>query len=280
MKRKIRKLERKAADFAFAFGIVLCIVFLLPPFTSKAAETDKPVLPPHLVQSVSDADIYEGMLALGMLECPVLTDNDAAEAYEIVKECVVKVKMEKAYGSGIVWEMTPEWVVIATNKHVLEYWDAYNSYIHFPQGYYAEAEILGVSEEYDVGFLCVDAQEIGYDALQQLRYAARDMQVYERLKQGDEIFYVGAKEGDTEGFFLGSVGDLRRYIEEFGNDMIYGYGYARTGMSGGGTFDAKGNLVGMISGGTMWNETASVPLSHIEEAYEEFSLSLVDRMLN
>ena len=57
--------------------------------------------------------------------------------------------------------------------------------------------------------------------------------------------------------------------EEFGAYMIYGYGYARAGMSGGGTFDAKGNFVGMISGGTAESETASVPLICIEEAYAE-----------
>ena len=70
-------------------------------------------------------------------------------------------------------------------------------------------------------------------------------------------------------FFKGSIGDMWRYIEEFGAYMIYGYGYARAGMSGGGTFDAKGNFVGMISGGTAESETASVPLICIEEAYAE-----------
>lgn len=263
MKRKIGK------TVTFVSVMLVCTAFLLTPFTVRAAEVDGTRLPPHLVQSVTDADIYEGMLALGMLECPVLPDGNAAEAYEIVKECVVKVNMGNAYGSGVIWDMTPEQVIIATNKHVLEYWNVSNSYIHFLQGYYEKAEVLGVSDKYDVGFLAVSTQEIGYDALRQLKYAARDKQEYEQLKPEDEIFYVGAQEGDTEGFFLGSIGDMHRYLAEFESDMIYGYGYARTGMSGGGTFDAKGNLIGMISGGTAMSETASVPLTSIEEAYEE-----------
>lgn len=263
--------------------VVFCVVAFMRPTTiwaSETAETDIEVsdsaepdsqiqYPPHLIQSVTDADMYEGMLALGMLECPVLAKENAKEAYEIVKECVVRVNMGNAYGSGVIWEMTPEQVIIVTNKHVLDYWDERVSYIHFPQGYYAEAELLGVSDEYDVGFLAVDAQEFGYEALEQLKYVAKDMEEYEQLSPDDTIFYVGAQEGDTEGFFVGSIGDMWRYIAEFEDYMIYGYGYARAGMSGGGTFDAKGNFIGMISGGTAASETASVPLVSIEKAYAE-----------
>lgn len=239
---------------------------LLPMLPVQASEDQTK---PHLIQTVTDKDIYEGMLALGMLECPVLLKDNAEEAYEIVKDCVVRVNMGNAYGSGVIWGMTPETVIIVSNRHVLDYWDEKNSYIHFPQGYYTEAELLGISDKYDVGFLKVDVEELGYEALEQIKYASRDIEEYEQLKPEDEIFYVGAQEGDTEGFFKGSIGDMWRYIEEFGAYMIYGYGYARAGMSGGGTFDAKGNFVGMISGGTAESETASVPLICIEEAYAE-----------
>ena len=53
--------------------------------------------------------------------------------------------------------------------------------------------------------------------------------------------------------------------------MLYGHGYARTGMSGGGIFDGYGNLIGMITGGTLRNEIAGVPLNDIVEAYEEIA---------
>lgn len=252
----------------------ICIIFsvFLSPVPIQAAEQETP---PHLIQTVTDKDIYEGMLALGMSECSVLSEENAEEAYEIVKDCVVKVNMGNAYGSGVIWQMTSDEVIIATNRHVLDYWDEKVSYIHFPQGYYAKAELLGVSDEYDVGFLAVDVEELGYEALDQLRYVSRNMEEYEQLMPDDAIFYVGAQEGDTAGFFLGSVGDMWRYIEEFEAYMIYGYGYARAGMSGGGTFDAKGNFVGMISGGTAESETASVPLISIEAAYAEICHKLL-----
>ena len=155
---------------------------LLPMLPVQASEDQTK---PHLIQTVTDKDIYEGMLALGMLECPVLLKDNAEEAYEIVKDCVVRVNMGNAYGSGVIWGMTPETVIIVSNRHVLDYWDEKNSYIHFPQGYYTEAELLGISDKYDVGFLKVDVEELGYEALEQIKYSSRDIEEYEQLKPED-----------------------------------------------------------------------------------------------
>ena len=44
---------------------------------------------------------------------------------------------------------------------------------------------------------------------------------------------------------------------------------ARAGMSGGGIFDGYGNLIGMVTGGTLQNEIAGVPLTDLMEVYEE-----------
>ncbi|MDD6811352.1 MAG: serine protease [Lachnospiraceae bacterium] len=264
-----RRKRKPSYTVSAILASILLSVFLFP-CQAIAKET----YPPHLIQTVSDRDIYEGMLALELLKCPVLPEKNCEEAFEIVKNCVVRIQMGNAYGSGVIWEMTPENIVIATNKHVLEYWDEKVSYVHFPQGYFAQAEIFGVSSQYDVGFLKISNDEFTYRELEGLRYVCSDISAYENLQEGDAVFYVGAQEGETEGFFLGSIGDTKRYIEEFDEDMLYGYGYARAGMSGGGTFDARGNFIGMISGGTADSETASVPLGAILEAYEEIGKEL------
>ena len=53
--------------------------------------------------------------------------------------------------------------------------------------------------------------------------------------------------------------------------MVYGRCYAKAGMSGGGTFDAEGRLIGMTTAGTIEDEFASVPVRHIMAAYEEIT---------
>lgn len=259
---------------AITFPIISFILAIIMVSSTVHAKESQP---PHLIQTVSERDIFEGMLALGFLESPVLNENDCEKAYENVKTCVVRINMKNAHGSGVIWEITPENIIIVTNKHVLEYWDEQVSNVHFSQGYYARAEILAMSEEYDIGFLTVDNGELDYIQMEQLRYAHWDMEAYQELQEGDDIFCVGAKkeraaddefaEESSEIYTQGSIGDMWQYIDEFGEYMIYGYGYGVPGMSGGGTFDAKGNLIGMISGGTADGEIASVPLTLIIEEY-------------
>lgn len=249
--------------------IMIWIVFIIAaPLPVSAKEGQKQ----HLIQTVTEKDIFEGMLALGFLECEVLEMNDCEAAYENVKECVVQIRMESAYGSGIILEMTPERIIIVTNKHVLEYWEDEISYVQFPQGYFTGAKMLAVSEEYDIGFLEVSCTEFDYQELEQIRYVHYDEELYQTLQSGDEMFCAGAEDvvsaETTADFYQGSIADTWRYIEEFEEYMLYGYGYAREGMSGGGSFDARGNFIGIISGATMSGETASVPLPLIIEAYE------------
>lgn len=267
LRRKLLAILIPIISFIIAANMAVC-----PVYGSESRM-------PHLIQTVSERDIFEGMLALGFLESPVLDEADCDRAYENVHDCIVRISMGRAYGSGIIWKITSDNVIIATNKHVLEYWDEQISNVRFSQGYYASAEILGVSEEYDVGFLKVDNKELDYTQLEQLRYVHYDMDSYSNMREGDEIFCVGTKgiysaddEDDIlrgEIYFKGSIGSMWQYIDEFGEYMIYGYGYGTPGVSGGGTFDARGNLIGMISGGTEIGETASVPLTVIIEAYDK-----------
>lgn len=259
--------KKRLNKCALCLSVGLLILFL--PFHVRAADTQAP----HLIQTVTEQDIFEGQLALGFLESPVLEAGDCGMAYENVRNCIVRIHMGNAYGSGVVFQITPEKIVIVTNKHVLLYWEEAVSYVQFPQGYFTQAQILGMSEEHDIGFLTVDNQEFDYSELEQLRYVHWDLDSYQAMQAGDAIFCAGAgdeMEADgTDSFYQGSVGDMNYYIEDFGEYMIYGYGYAREGMSGGGTFDSYGNFIGMISGATMSGETASVPLPAIMEAYEE-----------
>ena len=253
--------------FSAMIGFIAFLVFTVfaVPISVRAEE-----LPPHLIQTVTEQDIFEGMLALGYLETPVLKTDDCGKAYENVKNCVVRIQMGSAHGSGIVWEMSPEKVVIATNRHVLEYWRKENSYVHFPQGFDVDAQILGISKLFDVGFVSVDCGLFSYEELQKIRYACVDTEVYDELRQQDVMFMVDSGSGaDEMRHYEGIVEDSYQYIEDFDAYMLYGHGFARAGMSGGGTFDGRGFLIGMTTGGTLQNETASVPLPDIIAAYEE-----------
>lgn len=247
--------------------MILALCMLCTPRTVQAKENS---LPPHLIQAVNDQDIYEGLVALGLLECETLDEESLSQAYEMVKDCVVRVNMGNAYGSGVIWQFTYDSVIIATNEHVLEYWDDTLGFIHFSKGYFVNARVIGVSDVYDVGFLAVDREEFGYASLEALRHVSADEVIYEELSAGDAMFSVGAGRaiGDLE-YYEGTVEDKSKYIEDFNNEMLYGNSYARAGMSGGGVFDGYGHFIGMLTGGTQRNEIAAVPLPSVMKAWEE-----------
>lgn len=245
------------------------VVFFAAAFTASLSVCAEE-LPPHLIQTVTEQDIYEGLLALGYLITPVSENADCATAYDNVKDCVVSIRMGNANGSGIIWELTPDRIVIVTNKHVLEYWKEENGYIHFPQGYDVDAQVLGTSEQFDVGFIAVSGRQFTYEELQTIRSARVDREAYDSLEQGVEMFlvYAGFAEEERQ-YYEGTVEDPYRYIEELDADMLYGYCFAKAGMSGGGTFDGRGFLIGMTTAGTQQNEVVSVPVRHIDLAYQE-----------
>lgn len=251
------------------YVIIFALYLFCIPQPVQAKETS---LPPHLIQAVNDQDIYEGLVALGFLECETLEEEDLPRAYEIVKDCVVRVNMGNAYGSGVIWQFTNDSVIIATNEHVLEYWDDMLGFIYFSKGYFVNARVLGISDVYDVGFLVVDREELGYEALESLCHVNKDETAFENLSAGDDMFCVGAGReiGDVE-YHEGTIEDKMIYIDDFNNKMLYGNSYARAGMSGGGVFDGYGHFIGMLTGGTLRNEIAAVPLPFVVDAWEEVS---------
>lgn len=258
------RLSRK--EFVITIVILISCAVFIPTGQVQAKESS---LPPHLIQTVNGQDIYEGMLALGMFTCPLLEEADAAEAYENVKNSVVRLDMGTAYGSGVIFHMTSDSVIIATNRHVLEYWDEDSGVIWFPQGYFVDAAVLGSASMSDVGFLRVDISELGFDALTTLRSVCSD-EAFESGEEQIKGFCVGADRREQEMVFYEAVLEKEeRYIELFQGDMLYGHGFGKEGMSGGGIFDCHGRLLGLLAGGTYQNEIAGVSVARVMEAYRE-----------
>lgn len=247
--------------------ITLLLFVLFPAADVQAKELS---LPPHLIQTVTSRDLYEGAAALKLLHCPILEEEDLAAARENVENCVVRVIMGKAYGSGVIYELTADALIIATNRHVLQYWDDDEGIVWFPQGYFVSARLLGSVESSDVGFLQVESSEFSVETLLAFRSVFSDEEGGADPERGTAVFYVGADREVGEMLYQEAVVEEPvRYIEDFDAYMLYGRGFAKEGMSGGGIFDGYGYLVGLLAGGTDQNEIAGVPAKDVRLAYQE-----------
>ena len=188
----------------------------------------------------------------------------------IAKKSVVKVLMREHAGSGLIWRMDSGRLIIASSRHLLME-DVYASVI-FCDGTQTQARILGYSQQYDVGFLCIETKELSESTLRKINAvvpflddiegSVQVRSVFLSERAGADIIQLGVNLG--EGGLMFSKGYIMAadFSPVFNCFMIQTKCYARAGMSGGGMFDESGQLIGMISGGDV-SETSSSKESEV-----------------
>lgn len=188
-------------------------------------------------------------------------------AYEKAKASIVQINMGKYYGSGIIWDLWDENIIIVSNTHLLQ--NGQSGMVTFCSGASVEGNVMGISDCLDIGFMEVPLSSLEREDWLSLRFADKAEENYQLLLPGDEIFVIGSATGTGQDYYEGTIGNVSYYFPEFDTNMIYGYCEAVPGMSGGGTFDKEGHFIGMLTAGTENGEIASLPLESMLEEYEK-----------
>lgn len=233
--------------------------------TVYAAETEEEQLPP-LIQATTLESDYKAMTGLGLAFTSLSPREDLQQAFENVLCSCVRIRVEGHYGSGSIYKMTENEIIIVSNGHVLQYWNE-DSYVTFFNGTVMGGALLGVSGEADVGFISVSTADFTYEELlcyRNVREAAK------LLLEGEGIFFADmATDWRTPVCVSGEIISPLIYLEDFQSEMLYGKGEAVPGMSGSGVFDGYGCYLGMVTGGTLQGEIAAVPAETIAQEYEK-----------
>lgn len=240
--------------------------FFLPVGQAWAARGREEALPP-LIQGTRLEDDYRAVASLGLASTPLLAEENPRQAFRNVFPSCVRIQASGHYGSGSIFQIGEDEVIIATNRHVLQYWEE-DSYITFYNGSRGFARFLGSSQEADVGFLCVPVGSLPYEELLSFRNVrpARG----KAMEEGDGFFMVDmATRADEPVKREGEILSPQVYLEDFKGEMLLGKGEALPGMSGSGVFDGRGNYLGMVTGGTVYGEIAAVPAETIREEYKK-----------
>lgn len=217
---------------------------------------------PPLIQTTTLESDYKAITGLSLAFTPLAPKEDLQQAYENILCSCVRIQVEGHYGSGSIYKMLENEIIIVTNRHVLQYWNE-DSYVTFFDGAAMGGVLLGTSEEADVGFISVPAAAFTYEELLDYRNVRID-----EGKAGSKIFFVDmASDWKSPARIEGEVIEPLIYLEDFQREMLYGKGEAFPGMSGSGVFDGYGHYLGMLTGGTLQGEIAAVPAKTI---YDEF----------
>lgn len=227
----------------------------------------------------------------GMAEISCIYGNfrafDAADfknqlVYQMVRRSVVKVAVSDAAGSGIIWEINDDNIIIVSNRHLLMKNVA--AEVTFCSSETINARIMGYSQQYDVGFLYIATADIPQKLLKEiyetvpLQYNVErdeDRASFIAEHAGDEVLQIGAdlENGDMP-FFMGTIKGIS-FLPLFNTQVLETACYAKAGMSGGGVFDSFGRFLGMISGGEVPEDaekkeseiTYSLPAWLVENEY-------------
>lgn len=231
-----------------------------------------------LIQTTSFTEEYIDAVKLGAFTIPECQSKDSEILYEEASKCVVRIEMGQYAGSGLIWRMEEEGMVIAANKHLL--CEAAYGRVTFVNGMALRAEILGYSQEYDLGFLWIERGELTWEMLRDC-YEIRPMEEVTEEIEKQNIMQIASSQQAAQDRYEG-VAIGMTYVSEFQSEMLQTKCYAKAGMSGGGVFDEQGYLLGMIAGGEVAKEasireaeiTYSIPAEQIEPEYQRIRESM------
>lgn len=154
-------------------------------------------------------------------------------------------------GSCIVLSAQENRLLLATASHV-----AFNAGSVLINGTGAEVKEYWKSDTYDLVYIWVETKETLL-----LEEAELSEDAFLELQEGDQISVQGVVAGEAV-LRQGKVRSCFVYMEDFGYHMLWGdVEGVQGGMSGGGVFDSKGRLVGMLCGGDGDREIAVLPVS-------------------
>lgn len=225
---------------------------------------------PHLIQTTSLEEDYKAAARLELLATRRAAGKEAKEAFSNVICSCVRIQVKGHYGSGSIYKMLENEIIIVTNRHVLQYWNE-DSYVTFFNGRCVGGTLLGTSKEVDLGFIRIPTGNFTYEELLAFRNIRMVWETENKNESENEnkIFAVDmASKWNDPVMMEGELISSSAYLEDFGTEMLYAKGGAVPGMSGTGVFDRYGNYLGMLTGATLQNDLAAVPAGTIYEEFE------------
>ncbi|MDD3367320.1 MAG: serine protease [Lachnospiraceae bacterium] len=200
------------------------------------------------------------------------TSSDSFEnTVDSVRPAIVRVEGNDIYGSGIILSMEENKIWIATTMHFLEV--CQEPLVTFWDGVEANGTMEYESNEYDLGIISVPIEEIGVEGTAAYLCAKMDPEAYARAETGDSMFLLGSAENPAEDFYTGTIENTWCTVPDFPEIMLLSNCEAVPGMSGCGTFDEDGNLIGMLVGGNQAGEAVSLPLIDLQEVLAQILTS-------
>lgn len=216
--------------------------------------------------------------------------EDPKLAREYAADSIVRVEIPDAeggwFGTAVVWDQTPDTVVLASSAHLLTHATENGSIYVYPGGEEnapdggngqeavtrkegVPAFFTGISQQYDIGFLELDKSALTCQQLKSLRYVRLHQRIFDTLSAGDPCFAAGCgQDGAADLTVWCELIETAFSDASLESEMLLFSGESVPGMSGSGVFDGYGNFIGLLTAGRK-GETAALPMPLVNTAYRE-----------
>lgn len=231
----------------------------------------------------------------------VLENANVSEAFENAKRTEVQIhvfdfslsldknditnpSVSGCFGSGNIFLIDEERIIIGTNYHVIKYLDYSNEnkcYVTFFNGVTKEAKLQCYDKDLDIAFLKIDPKHLDEEVKKELKSVVLDDVSNDRLSDNSIIFLIHSKQIERSALlekkaedkvadtcFTGIVIQKEAFVESLNKNMLYINCYVEDGMSGTGTFDEYGNYVGMLEGGTEDKMAVSISYGDVKKYFK------------
>ena len=285
--QKRNKLQVRQRNSRIWTGVVLCMLLLiLGGCVGKSGANVTPMQnevragAESQVETKAQSETMEQELRASenkytLKESPLLysenpqEENLAGMLQEAASGMMVQLVAGNVSGSGVLWKVQGDELWIATAAHVVtQGTDAVE--ITFSDGFHMTAERVAADADTDIALLAVNLQDITAEHLEAYCVANVDEESAASLQAGDGIIVMASGKGVAADAYEGKVVNPWIYVEDFGQDMLLLKADAEPGMSGGGIFDSRGHLLGILCGGDESGQLAAVPVSVVKTFSENF----------
>lgn len=206
-------------------------------------------------------------------------ENPAGDLQEAFGKCMVKIYGGTLVGSGVILGGNPRELIIATAGHVFSQ-NVTEVTVQFFDGFQVTVRDYVLSEHTDLALLRIPREELlevkvreggvseTYDHGPDYRSVVADREAYDAVRVGDCVIAMGSYSGVAEDAYAGTLEMDYVYVEDFEAYMMIARVPVKPGMSGGGLFDTRGNLLGILCGVSQEELVAVVPLTSVTSLVE------------
>jgi S1-C subfamily serine protease len=214
----------------------------------------------------------------GQRTVSVLGEANIGVVADLIKCATVNVQAMSGsiiygQGSGVIVSYDEKTVRILGCRHTL-YTEAMR--VKFIDGTVAPARIAGRADTHDVMVLEVSTDRLSEATKNAIKKVTINFSQNANIKVKDSVLTTGFITGQGYQTYLGQVSNLRKSFSDFRPAYTNLVPYlltttnAQAGSSGGGTFDAYGNFIGIQAGIVLQTrERYVVPLDILVEEYEK-----------